>query len=170
MVNPFTSSVVKQVDSGFAAIKKQNAAEKDAEVEGIKETRARKIGSIFSESNARANKLFELEEELDMDDFEVEDISQILKDSAAEIAKVNEEGDKDIESVASAHTAVDLNNNAVLKDLVKDIMDNDGDDGEVKAIVADADLPFDVNTEVNSSEKTLERILERSQDDHTASL
>jgi hypothetical protein len=97
-----------------------------------------------------------------MDDFEVEDISQILKDSAAEIAKVNETGDKDIESVANAHTAVDINNNAVLKDLVKDIMDNDGNDGEVKAIVADASLPFDVNTEVNSSERTLERILERS--------
>jgi hypothetical protein len=41
MVNPFTASVVKQVDSGFAAIKKNNKAEKDAEVDGIKETRSR---------------------------------------------------------------------------------------------------------------------------------
>ena len=49
-------------------------------------------------------------------------------------------------------------------------MDNDGDDEQVKDIVTDAELPFDVNTEVNSSEKTLERILERSSDENTASL
>lgn len=87
-----------------------------------------------------------------MGDFEVEDISQILNDAANKINKVNEEGDKDIESVANTHTAVDINNSAVLADLVKDIMDNDGDAGQVKDIVKDADLPFDVDTEVNSSE------------------
>ena len=81
-----------------------------------------------------------------MEDFEVEDISQILKDSAAEINKANEEGDKGIQSVANTSTAVDINNNAVLADLVKDIMDNDGDDDSVKAIVDDAALPFDINT------------------------
>jgi hypothetical protein len=36
MVNPFTASVVKNVDSGFKAIKANNDAEKDAEVAGIK--------------------------------------------------------------------------------------------------------------------------------------
>lgn len=63
-----------------------------------------------------------------MGDFEVEDISQILKDAADEITEVNAEGDKQIESVANTHTAVDINNSAVLKDLVKDIIDNDGDE------------------------------------------
>ena len=123
----FTESIVKQVDSGFADIKESNDATKEAEVDAIKQTRTQKLGAIFSESNARANKLFELDEDLEMGDFEVDDISQILKDASEEITKVNEEGDKDIESVANTHTAVDINNNAVLKDLVKDIMDNNGD-------------------------------------------
>ena len=123
----FTESIVKQVDSGFADIKESNDATKEAEVDAIKQTCTQKLGAIFSESNARANKLFELDEDLEMGDFEVDDISQILKDASEEITKVNEEGDKDIESVANTHTAVDINNNAVLKDLVKDIMDNNGD-------------------------------------------
>ena len=161
-ITSFTDNVVKQVDSGFADIKESNDATKEAEVDGIKEVRAQKLRQIFSESNDRANKLFELEEDLEMGDFEVEDISQILKDAADEITKVNEEGDKDIESVANTHTAVDINNSAVLKDLVKDIMDNDGDQDLQKEIVEDAELPFNVNTEVDSSTKTLERILERS--------
>ena len=161
-ITSFTDNVVKQVDSGFADIKESNDATKEAEVDGIKEVRAQKLRQIFSESNDRANKLFELEEDLEMGDFEVEDISQILKDAADEITKVNEEGDKDIESVANTHTAVDINNSAVLKDLVKDIMDNDGDEDLQKEIVEDAELPFNVNTEVDSSTKTLERILERS--------
>ena len=124
----FTESIVKQVDSGFADIKESNDATKEAEVDAVKQERTQKLNDIFSQSNARANKLFELEEDLEMGDFEVEDISQILKDASDQIAKVNEEGDKDIESVANTHTAVDINNNAVLKDLVKDIIDNDGDD------------------------------------------
>ena len=123
----FTESIVKQVDSGFAGVKESNDATKEAEVDAIQKQRTQKLRDIFGESNARANKLFELEQDLEMGDFEVEDISQILKDASDEITKVNEEGDKDIESVANTHTAVDINNSAVLKDLVKDIMDNNGD-------------------------------------------
>ena len=127
-ITSFTKDIVKQVDTGFEGVSKANDATKEAEIDVIQKERAQKLGAIFSQSNARANKLFELEQDLEMGDFEVEDISQILKDASDQIAKVNEEGDKDIESVANTHTAVDINNNAVLKDLVKDIIDNDGDD------------------------------------------
>ena len=151
-------SIIAQVTEGFDKIHKGNSIAEAKALTATQAVQEADTKDIISEANAEAQSV------LQSGRASLDDIEDIYEDSAAEITAVNQAHDADVASISKQAAIAAIGNDKVKDDLVSDLEAAQGDGIDLGDLVEDANLPFDVDTEMDP-ENVIDRIEFRQGDD-----
>ena len=85
----------------------------------------------------------------------LDDVSTVYEESAEEINKVNKVHDKEVATISKEHAIVDVFNVAAKENVIEVVKKADQAGIDVEDVIAEANLPFEVDTEDKAATEEL---------------